>query len=57
MRIVICSRQSASAAAVVLVATMTIGNLDSARDETSRSWPSIGLVRRVALRSSWNTRC
>ena len=51
IRIAICSRQSASAADVVVVATITIGKFVSARDEISRSLPSIGLVRRVVLRA------
>ena len=50
IRIPICSRQSASAADVVVEATITIGKFVSARDEISRSSPSIGLVRRDVLR-------
>ena len=51
IRMLICSRQSASAADVVVVATITIGKFVSARDEISRSLPSIGLVRRDVLRA------
>ena len=53
----ICSRQSASAADVVVEATITIGKFVSARDEISRSSPSIGLVRRDVLRGSSKTCC
>jgi hypothetical protein len=51
----ICSRQSASAADVFALATITMGNLLNVREEISRSLPSIGLVRRDVLRASSNT--
>ena len=57
IRMLVCARQSASAAPVVVAATITIGNLASAREATSRSSPSIGLVRREVLWASSNTCC
>src|SRR5215475_1921196 len=53
----ICCCQSVSAADAVVVATITIGNSPSARDETSRYWPSIGLYRRVVYSFSSNSFC
>ena len=55
IRMLICSRQSASAADVFALATITMGNLLNVREEISRSLPSIGLVRRDVLRASSNT--
>ena len=57
IRMAICSRQSASAAAVVVAATITIGNLLKPREEITRSLPSSGLVRREVVWGSSNTCC
>ena len=43
----VCSRQSANAAATVVVAMMEIGKSAKARTEASRSRPSSGLLNRI----------
>ena len=48
IRNLVCSRQSASAAGTVVVATTTIGKRLNSAAEPSRSWLSMGLcIRRV----------
>ena len=47
IRNLVCSRQSASAAATVVLATIAIGKFFNAWVEAIRSWPSIGLVERI----------